>query len=483
MQEQVEYFGAKYTNQGKEKVEKFQEIHEEFNQSNQVKTEMVRNYNSTLMGVYKDKDKKDRAIKDLVIDFKTRVLIDKLVNSEKITSMKMCISSGKEANVYYAENWRTKEEFAIKIYRVETMVFKDREDYIQGERRFRHGSVSSNPRKLIKLWAEKEFRNLKRIEESGMKCPHAMELRDNLILMEFLGKDSKAYPRLIDVPMGPEEASQVYLDVVKIIRRMYFDCNLVHADLSEYNLLYHEKQVYVIDVSQSVEESHPFSHEFLKRDIINVNNYFRRMKVNVFPCKQVFRYATDNTIPKDMEEQFLENLMEESMEQPEDTEFEVRQFLNMEIPRTLQDMSPDEVEDVQDRFKGSIDALIYAKTTGLIYQTDKLDDIKSSDEDLDEESEEEDQEIEELSEEDEDYEGNCCIDDIQILIDHNQLAADETKFWYKRKAQTNEKDPFDGMTKQERQKLVKEQNKEKRKTKMSKFEKKKLVAKGSGRRK
>ena len=481
MNEQVEYLGARPNRQSKERVEEFQEIHEEFNQSNTVKTEMVRNYNSTLMGKCRDKDKADRAITDLVIDFKTRVLLDKLVNSEKITSMKMCISSGKEANVYYAENWKTKEEFAIKIYRVETMVFKDREDYIQGERRFRHGSVSSNPRKLIKLWAEKEFRNLRRIEQSGLKCPHAMELRDNLILMEFLGKDAKAYPRLIDCPMGPEEASQVYLDVVKIIRLMYFDCNLVHADLSEYNLLYFEKQVYVIDVSQSVEESHPFSHEFLKRDIINVNNYFRRMKVNVFPCKQVFRYATDNTIGKEMEELFLENLMEESMETAEDTEFEVTQFLNMEIPRTLQDMSPFEVEDVQERFKGSIDALIYAKTTGLIYQNDKLDEIKSSDED--EESEEEDKEIEELSEEDEDYEGNCCIDDIQILIDHDQLAADETKFWFKRKFQTNEKDPFDGMTKTERQKLVKEKNKEKRKTKMSKFEKKKLVSRGSGKRK
>jgi len=117
----------------------------------------------------------------------------------------------------------------------------------------------------------------------------------------------------------------------------------------------------------------------------------------------------------------------------------------------------------------------------LIYQNDKLDEIKSSDED--EESEEEDKEIEELSEEDEDYEGNCCIDDIQILIDHDQLAADETKFWFKRKFQTNEKDPFDGMTKTERQKLVKEKNKEKRKTKMSKFEKKKLVSRGSGKRK
>jgi len=116
----------------------------------------------------------------------------------------------------------------------------------------------------------------------------------------------------------------------------------------------------------------------------------------------------------------------------------------------------------------------------LIYQPDKLGDIKSSDE---EEDSEEDEAIEELLEEDEDYEGNCCINDIQILIDQNQLDVMETKFWFKKKAQTNEKDPFDGMTKAERQKKVKEENKAKRKTKMPKHEKRKLVAKGSGSRK
>jgi len=134
-------------------------------------------------------------------------------NNEIIDKIGMCISSGKEANVYYASN--KNGELAIKIYRVETMVFRDRDDYIKGERRFRKGNVTSNPRKMIKLWAEKEFRNLKRIEEEGLLCPHPIDLRDNLIVMEFLGKDSKAYPRLIDCPMKVDEASECYLQVVK----------------------------------------------------------------------------------------------------------------------------------------------------------------------------------------------------------------------------------------------------------------------------
>jgi len=116
---------------------------------------------------------------------------------------------------------------------------------------------------------------------------------------------------------------------------MYLKCNLVHADLSEYNLLYHDQKVYVIDVSQSVEESHPYSHEFLKRDVININNFFKRLHVNTFKCKQVFRFATDHTIPEESEEQFLENLMDEIMEgENEDSPEALEDFLCMNIPRT-----------------------------------------------------------------------------------------------------------------------------------------------------
>lgn len=48
--------------------------------------------------------------------------------------------------------------------------------------------------KLIRVWAEKEFRNLKRIRESGLKCPVPLIVKDNLVVMEFLGANGAAYP-------------------------------------------------------------------------------------------------------------------------------------------------------------------------------------------------------------------------------------------------------------------------------------------------
>ena len=55
------------------------------------------------------------------------------------------------------------------------------------------------------------------------------------------------------------------------MKKMYHECVLVHADFSEYNLLWHEDQVYVIDVGQAVDLMHPHAHEFLLRDCRNIS--------------------------------------------------------------------------------------------------------------------------------------------------------------------------------------------------------------------
>ncbi len=59
---------------------------------------------------------------------------------------------------------------------------------------------------------------------------------------------------------------------------MYKDAHLVHADLSEYNILFYRNNPYIIDVGQSVSVKHPMALEFLRRDIKNINNFFSRKK-------------------------------------------------------------------------------------------------------------------------------------------------------------------------------------------------------------
>ncbi|CAE7788225.1 RIOK1, partial [Symbiodinium sp. KB8] len=104
----------------------------------------------------------DRATTEQVLDPRTRMILFKLISQGLITSIHGCVSTGKEANVYHAVRASDGADLAIKVFKTSILVFKDRDRYVTGEYRFRTGYCKSNPRKMVKLWAEKEMRNLKR---------------------------------------------------------------------------------------------------------------------------------------------------------------------------------------------------------------------------------------------------------------------------------------------------------------------------------
>lgn len=221
------------------------------------------------------------------MDPRTRMILYKLLSGEKIISIDGCISTGKEANVYHATGPEDKA-YAIKIFKTSILTFKARDKYVTGEFRFRQGYCKKNPRKMVKLWAEKEFRNLLRIHSSGtVLVPQPRLLKSHVLVMDFIGSNGWPCPLLKDVKFESIEFEEqdesnksnplqillqkLYRDSLVILYRLYKHCKLVHADFSEFNLILKDnKDLFVIDVSQSVEHDHPRSFDFLKSDIKNV---------------------------------------------------------------------------------------------------------------------------------------------------------------------------------------------------------------------
>ncbi|CAG8610584.1 2373_t:CDS:2, partial [Ambispora leptoticha] len=134
----------------------------------------------------KKTDKSDRATVEQVLDPRTRIILFKLINRNFIYEINGCISTGKEANVYHART-EAGEHRAIKVYKTSILTFKDRDRYVTGEYRFRHGYSKHNPRKMVKLWAEKEMRNLKRLCQAQVPCPEPLLLKMHVLVMGFLG--------------------------------------------------------------------------------------------------------------------------------------------------------------------------------------------------------------------------------------------------------------------------------------------------------
>jgi len=241
-------------------------------------------------------DKVEKSTAELAVDASTRLLLYKLINNEVLEAISGVISTGKESVVFHATGGSTDKledavpsECAIKAFKTTLNEFKNREEYMHNDYRFRHRFSKQNPRKLIPMWAEKEMHNLKRIHDAGLPCPKVVLLRKHVLVMEFIGKDQVPAPKLKEMDLPPDLLQDAYAQILDLLKKLYSACRLVHADFSEYNLLWHEGKVWVIDVSQAVDLTHPHAHEFLLRDCTNVVTFFsKRGLADVPSAKDLF---------------------------------------------------------------------------------------------------------------------------------------------------------------------------------------------------
>ncbi|XP_056020374.1 serine/threonine-protein kinase RIO1-like [Ostrea edulis] len=316
----------------------------------------------------KSKDKKDRATAEQVMDPRTRMILFKFLQRGLIAEINGCISTGKEANVYHATT-HNQGDRAIKVYKTSILVFKDRDKYVTGEFRFRHGYCKHNPRKMVRTWAEKEMRNLTRMYQAGLPCPEPIFLRSHVLVMGFIGTDGWPAPLLKDCDISEAKARELYLECIHIIRTLYHTCRLIHADLSEFNLLYHNGGMYVIDVSQSVEHDHPCALEFLRKDCTNITEFFKKKNVSTLTVKELFDFVTDATITEDNIDLYLEKAMTLSSQRTteditDQQKIDEEVFKHSFIPRNLDEVIDFE-RDVILAKDGQTEGMLYHTLTGL----------------------------------------------------------------------------------------------------------------------
>ncbi len=373
--------------------------------------------------------------------------MDKLNSQRKLIDFSKCINSGKEANVYVGQlrsdvaftskfissnqnSLSNEEEFAgknfnnvdfeyipcvLKIYRTSTMDFKNRSKYFFDERRFGKFSTS-NSRKLIKIWAQKEVRNYNRLVKGNIPTANPLYLKNNILILEMLrNEDGTIAKRLDDFKLceGKELWVDFYNQSLTLLHDIYNKAALIHADFSSYNLLVKNNKLYVIDVGQSIEKDAENSHHFLIMDIVNNNNFFKSRGVTVKDAKDIFISITNLKIPE-----YLNgvDLCKETF-----------------IPSCLRDVA--NVEDAK-----------------LFVERDEEDDVEDED---DMEDDEDDDDVED--------------DDVEKKVRHEiPFDLDHISLFERKPGKKHEKNiPKEQVRKvnKERKKIVKEMNKERRKEK------------------
>lgn len=210
-----------------------------------------------------------------IFDDKTMVLLSKFYNKGIVKELKAPIAKGKEADVYLATAGDAKElkgnkYVVLKFFRIETSSFYKMADYIIGDTRFNR--ISKSKSEIVRVWCKKEYGNLHIARLQMVNVPQPYMFNGTILAMEFIG-DEEGTPA--------EQLRRVYLEdpetvldqIIEQLRRIY-KAGLVHADLSEYNILIKDGKPFIIDMGQSVVLKHPNATMFLERDIGNVLHYF-----------------------------------------------------------------------------------------------------------------------------------------------------------------------------------------------------------------
>ena len=209
-----------------------------------------------------------------VFDNFTNVTILKLISKGQLDGLEGPISIGKEANVFAAQAHG--ERVAVKIYRMATCDFNRMYDYIKADPRF--PQLDRNRRRVVLMWAQREYRNLFLARQAGVRVPLPRAVLNNVLVMEFIGDDGQPALRLKDA--WPEKPKAFFDTIVKYMQKLH-KAGLVHTDLSQFNILNHNDEPVFIDLSQATTLENPNANEYLERDIKNICTFFRKFGLDV----------------------------------------------------------------------------------------------------------------------------------------------------------------------------------------------------------
>jgi RIO kinase 1 len=207
------------------------------------------------------------------------------------------VKGGKEANVYACEAHPASglDWIAAKLYRERMLrnlkndavykigrTIRDREGKQVRNSRERRAIINKSgygQKVDFMMWVGTEYRTQTMLYEAGADVPKPVAQHGHTILMEFIGDAYGAAPALNETSLDHDEAAPLFQRVMDNVKIM-LDHHLIHGDLSAYNILYWEGDIWLIDFPQAVEaRTNPHAFDILQRDITRVCEYFARFDV------------------------------------------------------------------------------------------------------------------------------------------------------------------------------------------------------------
>ena len=199
-----------------------------------------------------------------VFDEETLRNVNKLQGDGYISNLLGPIGTGKESYVFYSRDFHDRI-VAVKIHRHNIDAFKSIPAYIRLRGRKSGGFI-----KQINDWTRFEYNFLSKAHNLGINTPEPIRCYENIIVMQFIGRDEN--PAKLAIKDSDFNIERWYVLLTNFIVSMAKN-GIIHGDLSPYNILDYNGEPFIIDFSQALKLS-SLTINFLVRDITNVNNWF-----------------------------------------------------------------------------------------------------------------------------------------------------------------------------------------------------------------
>ena len=129
---------------------------------------------------------------------------------------------------------------------------------------------------LTGRWTGHELDMMQQAWRADVNVPYPVGARGDGLLMQFIGDADRAAPRLAEARLGAAEIGLARTQLVDNLR-LLVGAGFVHADLSAYNLMWWQDQLWLIDFPQAVDvTTNPHALDYLYRDLANVCAWFGR---------------------------------------------------------------------------------------------------------------------------------------------------------------------------------------------------------------
>ncbi len=191
--------------------------------------------------------------------------LDALWKGSHVKQIGQKLAVGKESDLYYALS-ETGVEQVMKIHRAGRTSFQA----LKRKRDFTADKSHISLMYKARLSAEREAKILRKLAGQGLPIPTVVASNRHILVLSVV--EGVELNRVSSI----DEPEEVLADIVEFARTLWRDHGMVHADLSEFNIMITEDgKLTVIDFPQAVPTSHPQAKEIMLRDMEHLVTFFR----------------------------------------------------------------------------------------------------------------------------------------------------------------------------------------------------------------